>query len=183
MQKFLEKNIHWFAFAALAAGFMMVRYGTYIKEHLPQMTVQALPAMQAVTPQNIREGTAPIPAKQAREEASLLAMPDFQHLISYTGAHFEPAELSIRAGDTIRITNNSLSSLWITPRGIDGSTYPPTTTCGISALDSCEEIPPQSFWQVTLSEPGEWGFSNVYDQTHAGTILIEVMNDEPQEAS
>lgn len=179
MKKFLEKNMHWFALLALALGLMVVRFGMYVSNYATQTSLNPINTIEtaAVTPRSIREGTAPPPPLREVEQASLEAMPAFQHLISYTGAQFEPHNLAIAAGETIRITNNSNASLWIAPRGIDGQTYPANTTCGLSALDSCEEIPPQSFWQVTLDEPGNWGFTNVYDQSQTGTIVIQVMED------
>lgn len=109
------------------------------------------------------------------ETAQLLAASTgFQYLVSYTGSGFEPADLRIKKGETVRFTNNSSGSMWIAARGSDTARiYPGAGECGQSAFDMCKSVGSGEFWEFTFDKAGEWGFRNFEDTSVGGTITVQ----------
>ena len=119
----------------------------------------------------IRNGTAPIPQLSASTKDKLAESRGFQALVSYTDNGFEPASISIKAGETVRFTNNSSHDVWITT---SGGLYPAARNgCGPSALDSCAPFAPQDFWEFTFDAAGEWGYVNATDKTKTGVVHVQ----------
>ncbi len=95
----------------------------------------------------------------------------FQALVSYTERGFEPQALSIKQGDTVRFTNNSVRDLWV---ATVGSPHPPTgENCGASAFDSCVALKPLEFWEFTFAEEGEWQYVDNLHKEFSGTVQVQ----------
>jgi hypothetical protein len=92
----------------------------------------------------IRAGDAPRPAFSTTTKAKLERSQGASALLSYTEMGFEPREVAIKAGETVRFTNNSNRHIWIAAAASEGEhLYPGVANgCGDSALDSCGIVPP-----------------------------------------
>jgi plastocyanin len=106
-------------------------------------------------------------------KAVLATSKGFQHLVSYTNNGFEPSKLTIKAGETVRFTNNSSGNLRVTALAWDGKIYPGNGQCSRSKLDSCVSLQPQEFWEFTFDAAGAWGFANNGDQKHIGVMTVQ----------
>ncbi len=169
-----EKNVHWIALCALAVG-VVIFLVTPQYNNTPQPPAKIEPTVSVET---IRNGTAPLPtAPTEREKQILASSTGFQYLISFTGDHFEPATTTIHRGETVRFTNNSPAPLWLSADARQGSTYPSSGGCGVSALDSCGAIQPQEFWEFTFTESGTWGLINTFESDTTGTVVVEVADE------
>ena len=112
------------------------------------------------------------PPPSAEVLAVLAKSNGFQFLISYTDRGFEPAELSVKKGETVRFTNNSSESLWVAARG--DTLYPPEADgCGSSALDSCASLSPGAFWEFTFARVGVWNYQNSLDAEKYGIVRVQ----------
>lgn len=124
--------------------------------------------------ESIRTGTAPIPEYTPATAAKLAASTGFAAIVSYTDNGFEPAVVTIRAGEGVRFTNNSSANLWIAASGNDVAVYPRTeTTCGSSGLDSCEPFSPQDFWEFSFDAVGEWHVINNLNKSKNGVVIVK----------
>ncbi len=99
----------------------------------------------------------------------------FQYLVSYTDNGFEPSDITIRKGETIRFTNNSSHKLWVAAHADeDAGLYPGgINECGQSAFDMCRSIGRGEFWEFTFAETGAWSFHNMEDVRMKGMIRVE----------
>ena len=94
--------------------------------------------------------------------------------VSYTDNGFEPANVTITQGQTVRFTNNSSHDVWIAADGINAQIYPRTReVCGSSDLDSCAPFAPQDFWEFTFNVKGEWHVVNNVDKTKGGVVIVK----------
>lgn len=99
----------------------------------------------------------------------------FQLLVSYVNTGFEPQSVTIKAGETVRFTNNSTEELWVAADDSAGALYPHVQNgCGSSALDSCGPLEPGQYWQFTFTEKGTWSFTNNLDKSNGATIAVTV---------
>lgn len=123
--------------------------------------------------ESIRLGTAAVPEYTPEMQAKVAKSAGFQALVSYTDNGFEPQHLAIRAGDTVRFTNNSSAQLWVAASG--GKLYPAAgKECGSSALDSCVPLAPQDFWEFTFDASGEWEIVNNLQKEKSAVVKVEV---------
>ncbi len=110
----------------------------------------------------------------ASMQAVLEASKGFSLFVSYTDNGFEPAEASIKKGETVRFTNNSSQKLWVSAVQKNGVLYPGNgASCGQSAFDTCMGLEPYEIWEFTFSEAGVWGYRNNVEQTHVGVIQVK----------
>lgn len=99
----------------------------------------------------------------------------FEVLISYTDNGFEPKNVTLRRGESIRFTNNSSRELWVAAVGSsEHPPYPGMSDCGGSSFDTCKVLKPREFWEFTFEESGTWKFQNNLDKGQTGTVLVEV---------
>lgn len=123
--------------------------------------------------EQIRTGEAAVPAYASSTQEKLERSHGFQMVVSYTDSGFEPAQISITKGDTIRFTNNSSGKLWVAASG--NTLYPSAgKECGSSALDSCAPFDPMDFWEFTFDAAGEWELVNNLDKTKNAVVRVEV---------
>lgn len=105
--------------------------------------------------------------------AQLAASKGFNHLVSYTEAGFEPQTITVRAGETVRFTNNSLGSMWVAAATEMGSIYPAPGVCGQSAFDICKEVGPGMFYEFTFEKKGTWGYHDLSEPAKTGAVVVE----------
>lgn len=156
----------------IAAAFFifMTLYAIGASVNRARMTTDAPPKTFA---DDIRMGNAPIPAYTAAVAAKVASSTGFQVLLSYTDRGFEPHAVQIKAGETVRFTNNSSGDLWVAP-GDGAVVYPRHAgSCGSSALDSCGAIVPQDFWEFTFARAGAWEVVNNFDKSKTVTVTVK----------
>src|SRR5690348_10300720 len=106
MQTTMTKYLGW-----LVVFLVIVGLGYYFAH-----SSLAEPQQTQAPAQNVR--VSPPPPKLTQEEmAAELHSNGFQALVSYVETGFEPRQLTVNAGDTVRFTNNSTNQLWITSIG------------------------------------------------------------------
>lgn len=114
-----------------------------------------------------------IPPFTPEIQQMLVQSKGFSALISYTDYGFEPADASIKLGETVRFTNNSSEDLWVAARGdSEAPLYGGKSECGTSALDTCRALKPKEFWEFTFDKAGTWFFINNLDKERSGVIRV-----------
>lgn len=155
---------------AVALGIAIALTSIYVvrTKIMPQRVVAT-----STLSQLIRRGTAPLPAYTEEIHARIASSNGFSAVLSYTDLGFEPTELRIAPGDTVRFTNNSSHDVWIAADD-RVRVYPRTgDSCGSSDLDSCAPVGPMDFWEFRFTEPGEWGVVNNLDKSHRVIVIVE----------
>jgi plastocyanin len=95
----------------------------------------------------------------------------FAALVSYTDNGFEPAAVTINAGEAVRFINNSSGELlWVASTSTTAA-YPGTSECGGSSFDTCKALKKGEFWEFTFDEAGTWHYRNNSDISKTGTVL------------
>ncbi len=104
---------------------------------------------------NIGEGAPLLPTG---ESAQIARSPQsFDAFVSITDRGFEPSDISVASGKTVRFTNNSKGGVRIAAAGDD--LYPAAKNgCSASAFDSCKTLAPGEFWEFTFDEQGVWQY-------------------------
>jgi plastocyanin len=122
----------------------------------------------------IRAGEAPRPTLSTSTKDKLARSLGAAALLSYTEMGFEPRDVTIKAGQTMRFTNNSNRDMWIAAAASAGEQLYPgiANGCGFSALDSCGAIAPQDFWQFTFTVKGTWRVVNTLDPLRTAIVHV-----------
>jgi plastocyanin len=116
----------------------------------------------------------PPPPRTEHMEKVLSESRGFSQFVSYTDNGFEPADVTVSKGETVRFTNNSAHDLWIMASGGDGGVYPATgNNCGQSDFDTCIALPPNEIWEFTFTAAGTWVYRNNVDKDHVGVIRVK----------
>ncbi|PSG99512.1 MAG: hypothetical protein BRC29_05345 [Nanohaloarchaea archaeon SW_7_43_1] len=98
--------------------------------------------------------------------------------IYFTGSGFEPADLTIRQGETVTWISNASASMWVgsnehpTHTNYDDSTRREHCENGdpmVQAFDQCSTGDRYSF---TFEKTGEWGYHNHQPYVGGGTITV-----------
>ncbi len=98
----------------------------------------------------------------------------FSHFISYTDNGFEPSDVTIKRGQTVRFTNNSSRALWIMSSAGEGGVYPSgENACDQTAFDTCLELPPNDIREFTFDVSGSWSYSNNMNKTDVAVIHVK----------
>ena len=109
-------------------------------------------------------------------ETEPIGDPVFHALVSYTDAGFEPAETTIRKGQTVRFVNNHSSrDSWIASAiHPTHSVYPTKSTddCLGSSFDTCRGLKAGEFWEFTFNEVGTWGYHDHLRASQTGKIIV-----------
>lgn len=85
--------------------------------------------------------------------------------IVYTDDGFEPEEVTIKAGDTVRIENKSSLSL-----SFNSDDHPSHTD--ISELN-VNDVPEGGSRDFVVTKAGTWGFHNHDNASHEGKIIVQ----------
>ncbi len=117
---------------------------------------------------------ATIPETQGNIEQTVVKEPVV--VISYTNEGYDPREVNIKRGDTVRFTNNSTDQETWPASAVHPthSIYPEKREgdCLGSSFDACRGLQSGESWDFTFSEVGEWRF---HDHLHtAKTGIVNV---------
>jgi plastocyanin len=85
--------------------------------------------------------------------------------ISYNGVAFAPANLSIKAGDTVVFKNNSTKSFW-------PASAPHPQHTNYPEFDARQGIAPGQTFQFKFLKVGSWGFHDHLSPTAFGKITV-----------
>jgi hypothetical protein len=89
----------------------------------------------------------------------------FDALVSYTETGFEPREIILAQGETLRVSNNAANALTLTdatPQGVYDS-----GACDIASLSTCAPIAPMDFWEFSFEKVGDWTL-----QSETGNVMV-----------
>ncbi len=140
---------------------------------LEQIQAQLHPttAPQVSLSEQIREGSALAPELSPELSETLAKSKGFQALVSFTDAGFEPASLTVQAGDTVRFTNNSSENLWIRDANTS-QTNADRATCESGSFDTCKMLKPQEFWEYTFIAESTWKYGNEFGR-RTGVVFVK----------
>ena len=128
------------------------------------------PSPTATSSPNVTE----IPPLTPMMKAVLEKSKGFEALVSYTDRGFEPADVAVTKGETVRFTNNSSGDLWVAATGASGRVYPSTgNECGQSAFDSCIPLSPREFWEFTFEVAGVWSYTDNLHKKKTGVVRTQ----------
>ena len=104
----------------------------------------------------------------------IAASTGFDYLVSYTERGFEPANVTIEAGQTIRFANNNAGkTLWVAATSDGGTLYAGSGRgCGQSDFDSCMALERGDFWEFTFQDEGTWSYKNNTEVKHMGVVTV-----------
>lgn len=85
--------------------------------------------------------------------------------ITYTSSGFEPSSLTVKSGDTLKITNDSGSSLSFNSDPHPAHNENPDLNAG--------DIEDGQSKTITVTAKGTWGFHNHFNATDRGTITVQ----------
>lgn len=85
--------------------------------------------------------------------------------LTYSKDGFSPTEVAVKANETIKIVNQSSSTL-------DFSSDPHPTHTNNPELNVGDIAPGESA-TFTVSKAGTWGFHNHYSPNHHGSVVVE----------
>lgn len=105
-----------------------------------------------VTSETIRMGEAPRPVFTPAIKEKLRVSAGFQALVAHTDSGFEPMQVNIVSGQTVRFTNNSSMAFQLETDGVRTS------------------IDPQDFYEHTYAAPGTYPYTSG-DMT--GVVLVQ----------
>jgi len=115
--------------------------------------------------------TAEIPVPESAGEGNIVV---------FTDAGFSPAELRVKAGDTVTFENRSSVGFWpasaIHPThevyaGTSLSEHCPDG--GADSFDACGAFAAGSSWSFTFTKSGTWKYHDHLNASRTGTIVVE----------
>lgn len=96
--------------------------------------------------------------------------------IVYTDDGYVPNEVTVKKGEAVRWINRSSRDMWpasaVHPTH---SLYPEKsdTDCLGSSFDACEYLPPDSRWEYTFQEVGDWRFHDHIRPSKTGIVHVD----------
>ena len=94
--------------------------------------------------------------------------------ISYTEVGYNPANVTIKKGDTVKFVNNSAKDMW--PASAKHPTheiYPETGGCLGSKFDACARLKTGESYSFKFNLVGEWGYHDHISPNFFGKITVE----------
>jgi plastocyanin len=91
--------------------------------------------------------------------------------VAYTNSGFSPFIIEVRAGESVRFVNNSANALRVTSYG-----HPTATDQNYPEFDSAKSIPRGEAYAFTFTRVGVWGYKNLNNDEHLGTIVVIPQN-------
>lgn len=85
--------------------------------------------------------------------------------ITYDGSQFEPNTITIKAGQAVKIVNQSSSA----QLSFDSDPHPTHTN---EPELNAGDIDPGVSTQITVTKPGNWGYHNHFHPDQSGTIIV-----------
>lgn len=134
----------------------------------------AWPSSQTAGPSTPTSKLPPQTIPTTAQIQQLQNSPAFQYLVSYTDKGFEPQQLTVKKGQTVRFADNSSRQLWVASIGSGGhEIYPGNSSCGGSTFDSCAAFSQGNYWEFTFTETGTWDFQNNAHSSDTGTVVVQ----------
>jgi plastocyanin len=94
--------------------------------------------------------------------------------VTYGDSGFNPAAVSIAAGDTVKFVNNSSRTVWpASDFHPEHNIYPVKGGCFGSAFDSCRGVAPGSSWSFTFTAKGAWAYHDHLRPSMTGRVVVE----------
>jgi plastocyanin len=120
--------------------------------------------------------TTAISAKSAPPSAAVIKQLQeshgFQALVSYADGSFQPATTTIKAGQTIRFTNNSNNDIWIGQITAKNTPADPNTQSCDVPFNSCHALHPGEFVEFTFFRAGTVLYMDDLNTVTRGTIVV-----------
>jgi len=85
--------------------------------------------------------------------------------ISYTSSGFSPKSITVKAGESITVTNNSNSDLDFASD--DHPTHKKESEMNIGMINPGESK------TLTITKTGTWGYHNHENASHTGTVIVQ----------
>lgn len=86
--------------------------------------------------------------------------------VSYTDTGFSPATVTIKAGSTVKFTNNSSQSMWV-------ASDPHPIHNGLAGFDERASVEKGGTYSFTFSKAGTFGYHNHLNPSDTGTVIVE----------
>lgn len=86
--------------------------------------------------------------------------------VSYGDAGFLPASVTVKAGDTVRFTNNSSGRMWV-------ASDPHPVHTDLPAFDEKASVDPGGNWSYTFTEVGTHPYHNHAKAANRGTVIVQ----------
>lgn len=107
------------------------------------------------------------------ETGALETIVGSESIITYTDNGYSPADINIKAGETVTFKNKSSKNMW--PASAKHPTheiYPTTGGCLGSTFDACKAVPPGQSWSFKFDIKGTWKYHDHLSPTYFGSILV-----------
>ncbi|MDP3989236.1 MAG: hypothetical protein Q8P93_03315 [bacterium] len=89
------------------------------------------------------------------------------YIVRYTNDGFTPFMIEIRRGQTIQFQNESSRALWVTTKD-----HPTAKQQALDELDFGRSLQLGQVYEYTANKVGVWGYYNLNDRSHLGTIVV-----------
>lgn len=86
--------------------------------------------------------------------------------ISMTATGFQPGNLTINAGDTVKFVNRDTAAHW-------PASNPHPTHTNYSGFDAKQAVAAGSSWSFTFTKTGSWGYHDHLAPSMGGTIIVK----------
>ena len=106
-----------------------------------------------------------IDSGQAQIDQSPAARTARIYTVYYNGGVFSPTNIRIHAGDSIKFQNDGDNPIHVSGDITDGIP-------DLVGFDSIGDIPPQSSFAFTFSEPGIFGYHNDLNKYEKATVIV-----------
>lgn len=111
--------------------------------------------------------TTVIQPKKTVVTESVIIIPSGRLTVIYTNSGFSPTILEVRAGQPIDFINKSNGTLWVT-----ANFHPILKDQRYSEFDSGKSIPSGGIYSFTPTLIGFWGYKNLNNDNHLGSITV-----------
>lgn len=88
-------------------------------------------------------------------------------IVEYTDKGFSPFITEVNAGDDVTFVNHSHGALWVTTQN-----HPTAGDQGYPEFDSGRSLSRGETFVFTFTKEGAWGFYNLNNEHHLGTIVV-----------
>lgn len=172
----MQKIILWaLAVVIIAGGWYL--YSAKGSAQAPSESSETPAQETADTDADAQVGVPPVvpAAKPNTEAAATPPAGALAQVIAYTDAGFSPSSVTIKKGQTIRWTDNSVSNVWpasaVHP---EHGAYPQKSSsdCLGSSFDACRGLSQGESWDFTFDHAGNWKFHNHLKASQTGVVNV-----------
>ena len=137
----------------------VVGLGVYTATRPKSTTPSATPPQSSNTPAASTSNSTESVVKPAANAGEVAAT------ISYDGSAFEPASVTIKAGQSVKVVNNSQRELDFESDPHPEHTAEPELNAG--------DIDPGQSKTFTATKAGTWGYHNHLNNSQKGTVIVQ----------